>query len=141
MRHGLGTVAALSLAAMWLAAPLHAASSVDEPASRSGAGPSLPPDYRLGTEIVVRNWVLCISRAFAEELVAARSISAEAALETYDTLKSAKACGRFAEMHVILEARLDHAMAGGDARAFQALIDLAGDWASAYVVSGIPDGQ
>ncbi len=99
---------------------------------------SLPPDYKLDTEMVVRNWVLCISRSFAEELALARQTSADAALATYNDLKAAKSCGRFSQLRVILQEPVygDEMGAGGDAMVFQALVDLAGSWASAYVVSG-----
>jgi hypothetical protein len=134
----LGAVCAASLPAFG-AAP----DSIDVEPTVTPAPPltvSLPADYKLDTEMVVRNWVICISRAFAEELALARATSSDAALATYNDLKAAKACGRFGEMRVILQTPVydGPGASGGDALVFEALVNLAGSWASAYVVSGSP---
>lgn len=99
---------------------------------------SLHADYKLDREMVVRNWVICVSRAFAEELAHARATSSDAALATYNDLKAARACGRFSEMRVILQTTVYDGLgpSGGDALVFEALVHLAGSWAPAYVVSG-----
>lgn len=99
-------------------------------------------DYALDTEMVVRNWVLCVSAAVAEELVHARESGVERARSTYAELNAAKACGQFAELRVILRERLyvSSTGSGHDARVFGALVDFAGSWASAYVVyGGLPE--
>ena len=99
-------------------------------------------DYALDTEMVVRNWVLCISQPVAERLVQAREASVETARSIYAELNAAKSCGRFGELRVILRERLyvSAATSGHDARVFGALVDFAGEWASAYVVyGGLPE--
>jgi hypothetical protein len=86
--------------------------------------------------------VLCISQPLAEQLVHAREVGPESALQAYAGLASARSCGQFPELRVILRDPLyaSAANAGYDARVFGALVNLSGDWASAYVVSGgLPD--
>jgi hypothetical protein len=95
-------------------------------------------EYDLDTEMVVRDWVLCVSEAVAEKLVHARETGLDAARSTYAELNAAKSCGRFSELRVILRERLYASRSGADARAFGALVDFAGEWASAYVVYGLP---
>ena len=98
--------------------------------------------YELDTEIVVHDWVLCVSQALAEELVRAREESTEKAWMAFASSKEAKTCGQVAELRVILQERLyvSAATSGHDARAFGALVNLTGFWASAYVVyGGLPE--
>jgi hypothetical protein len=99
-----------------------------------------PPivDYSLDTEMVVRNWVLCVSPSVAEQLVHAREEGLERARSTYAELNAAKFCGQFPELRVILQERLyaSSADSGHDARVFGALVDFSGSWASAFVVYG-----
>jgi hypothetical protein len=126
----------------WAAAPVDIGPAGSDPTPSLISPVTLPPDYKLDTEMVVRNWVLCVSQSFAEKLVHARETGADAALKAYDELKTAKSCGQFAELRVILQAPLYATSidTGGDARAFEALVNLAGSWASAFVVSGsLPD--
>ena len=112
-----------------------------EPASTpSVAAPII--DYALDTEMVVRNWVLCVSQAVAEQLVRAREQGTVAAQSAYAELREARSCGQFPEMHVILQERLyiSTAASGHDARVFGALVNFSGSWASAFVVyGGLPD--
>lgn len=99
-------------------------------------------DYALDTEIVVRNWVLCVSETVAEELVHAREAGLDLARSTYAELNASKSCGQFSELRVILRERLyaSSAESGHDARVFGALVDFSGHWASAYVVfGGLPE--
>jgi hypothetical protein len=99
-------------------------------------------DYALDTELVVNNWVVCVSQAFAEQLVRAREESIDKALSAYADLKQARTCGQFAELRVILQERLysSDGQSGHDARVFGALVNLSGKWASAYLVfGGLPD--
>jgi hypothetical protein len=134
-------VAALSLAASsaWSAAPDTVEPDATLPTS-TGIMPSA--GYALETEMTVHNWVLCISQPLAEQLVHAREAGPDSALQAYAGLASARSCGRFPELRVILRDPLyaSAADAGYDARIFGALVNLSGDWASAYVVSGgLPD--
>lgn len=124
----------------------HASAAALVEDSTPGAVPgtilSLPRDYTLDTELVVHNWVLCVSRAFAEDLVHARQIGADAARQTYEGLKGTKSCGQFPELRVILRSPLYSVSIDlqNEARVFEALVNLSGNWASAFVVSGsLPD--
>ncbi|HET7717801.1 MAG TPA: hypothetical protein VFK86_19410 [Bauldia sp.] len=111
--------------------------------------PAAPPqggapivDYALDTEMVVKDWVLCVSQTVAEQLVHAREEGPDRARVTYAELNAAKSCGQFSELRVILRERLyaSSADSGHDARVFGALVDFAGSWASAYVVyGGLPE--
>jgi len=95
-------------------------------------------DYALETEMVVHDWVLCVSAPVAEELARARTASVADARSTYAELASARTCGQFPELRVILRERLFAGAddGGHDTRVFGALVNLSGDWASAFVVSG-----
>jgi hypothetical protein len=135
-------VAALSLSlsapSAWGAAPDTLDPETTLPAS-TGIAPSR---YALETEMTVHNWVLCISQPLAEQLVHAREAGPESALQAYAGLAGARSCGQFPELRVILRDPLyaSAADAGYDARIFGALVNLSGDWATAYVVSGgLPD--
>jgi len=131
-------VLSLSAASAWSAAP----DTLAPDASLSGSAGMPPSGYALETEMTVHNWVLCISQPLAEQLVHAREAGPESALQAYAGLASARSCGQFPELRVILRDPLyaSAANAGYDARIFGALVNLSGDWASAYVVSGgLPD--
>jgi hypothetical protein len=119
----------------WSAAP---STLEPEPAIPEGSGIVAPIDYTLETEMVVHNWVLCVSQPLAEQLVRAREAGVENALQAYAGLADSRSCGLFPELRVILRDTLysSGADAGYDARIFGALVNLSGDWASAYVVSG-----
>jgi hypothetical protein len=98
--------------------------------------------FDLETEMVVHDWVLCTSQAMAEQLVRAREESVEEARSAYENLKSARSCGQFSELRVILRERLYSTASGSDydARAFGALVKFSDEWASAFVVYGsLPD--
>ena len=137
----LSRVAAISAFSM-VAQPVLAAApdSLEEPDASApteiGLGPAI--DYSLDTEMVVKNWVLCISQPLAEKLARAREAGPESARLAYLDLANAKSCGQFPELHVILRQRLysSTADAGYDARVFGADVNFSGDWASAFVVSG-----
>jgi hypothetical protein len=95
-------------------------------------------DYALETEMVVHDWVLCVSQPLAEQLARARAVSLADARSAYAELANARSCGQFPELRVILRERV-YASApdsGHDARVFGALVNLSGDWASAFVVFG-----
>jgi hypothetical protein len=119
-----------------------AGGDVDDLVEAPSAALTVPQDYALDTEMVVHNWVLCVSRAFAEELVLAHEQGPSAARRTYEGLQAGRFCGQFAELRVILQARLTAVSIDRqrDARVFEALVNLSGNWASAFVVSGgLPD--
>lgn len=119
----------------WAAAPVGVES--DMPAL--GTVAATPAKiYELDTEMVVRDWVLCVSASVAEDLVRAREESLEQAWSAYEAFKEARQCGRFAELRVILQEPLysSAAEASHDARVFGALVNLSDNWASAFVVSG-----
>ncbi len=110
----------------------------DEFAGADIAAPPAALDYALETEMVVRNWVLCVSAPSAEQLARARTASLDEARSTYAELASARSCGQFPSLRVILRERVyasDDA-SGHDTRVFGALVNLSGDWANAFLVSG-----
>ena len=60
-------------------------------------------DYSLETEMVVHDWVLCVSQPLAEQLARAREAGAESARSAYADLAGARSCGKFPELRVILQ--------------------------------------
>ncbi len=90
----------------------------------------------MGTEMVVRDWVLCVSQAFAELLAKARAAGVEAALVAYDDLKTAKSCGQFSQLTVVLHESLYASTADDNAQVFSAAVNIAGHWANAFLVEG-----
>lgn len=76
---------------------------LDRSSPAGQAGP--PATYPLDTEMVVRQWVMCVSQAVAEDLVRAREESVEQARLTYAKLKDSHSCGQFPELRVILRER------------------------------------
>jgi len=123
----------------WAAAPAGAGGDI-APSAPITTAPA--PQYHLGTEMVVRDWVLCISFASAEKLALAGEAGAEAARAAYAGLVGERVCGRFAELSVILREPLYRSsrQSDRDIRVFAAEVRLAGDWASAFVVrGGLPD--
>lgn len=98
--------------------------------------------HQLGTEMVVHNWVLCVSRDFAEQLVHAREEGASQARATYAELAGNRSCGQIDSLLLILRERLYASPIGSghDARVFSAEVKLADNWATAFVVyGGLPD--
>ncbi len=97
-----------------------------------------PLQYELGTEVVVHDWVLCVSQAYAETFARAWASGADQARAAYSDLAAAKSCGRFPEMHVILHEPVYPGAndAGDGAQVFSAAVSLAGRWANAFVVEG-----
>ena len=136
-RRAAALVVACLASPAWAAAPEEIIASPALEGLASGPGKI----YELETEMVVHNWVLCVSQAFAEDLVRAREESAEKAVAAYIGFVETRGCGLFPELRVILRERLSAAAgAGYDARAFGALVNLTGDWATAYVVyGGLPE--
>lgn len=108
----------------------------------SSAGQAEPPAaYPLDTEMVVRQWVMCVSQTVAEDLVRAREESVEQAWLTYAKLKDSRSCGQFPELRVILRERTHVSVVPGhEARIFKALVNLSDTWGSAFVVfGGLPE--
>ncbi len=131
--------AALAVGAVVFPCAAFAAASDDiEPAAPAAPRAALiaPLEYQLEKEIVVRDWVLCVSQAFAETIAKARAASIEQALAAYAALKAAKSCGQFAELRVILKEPPYRSTAGDEAQIFSANVNIAGRWAKAFVVRG-----
>jgi hypothetical protein len=131
------TIAAL-VASSAAAAHAAAVDEINAPAMRAIDLAAQGGAYPLDVEMVVRNWVVCASAASAEEIVNARTRSAAEARIAYSALASAKSCGAFSELRVILQKAVYASSddAGYDARIFGALINFSGSWASGFVVSG-----
>ncbi len=97
--------------------------------------------YELNTEMVVRDWVLCISLESAEQLVQAREESDKSAWLAFVALRDAKTCGLFPELRVILKTPLytSPKVTGGVGRIYGGLVQISNRWASAYLVhNGLP---
>jgi hypothetical protein len=136
----LGVIVALA-GASYLPAPVFAAAPEEiDPAANARAAPAViaPLEYELGTELVVRDWVLCVSQTYAETIARAHAEGAEQALAAYADLKAAKSCGQFPEMHVILDAavHLSDSSVVSDAQVFSASVNIGGKWAKAFVIQG-----
>jgi hypothetical protein len=104
---------------------------IDQPSAAS-----VPVEYQLDTEMVVDNWVLCVSEQLAESIARAREDSVAAARKIYSDLASAKSCGRFAKLAVKLRQPLFRSAPGldHDSRVFSALVNIGGAWQTAFVV-------
>ena len=101
-------------------------------------------DYQLDKELVVHDWVLCVSEPFAESIAKARTGSLEEALAAYANLAASKSCGRFSELRVILHRAVYQSASdvGYDARVFSAAVNISGVWADAFLVyGGLADNQ
>ncbi len=130
--------AAVLAGAVCLPLAAFAAAPVDDGAGAAKPTPGLiaPLEYRLGSEMVVRDWVLCVSQTFAETLAKARATGVEAALAAYSDLKASKSCGQFSQLTVVLHQALYASGADDDAQVFSAAVNIAGHWANAFVVKG-----
>ena len=134
---GLSHAAAPALVALCLGAPLAWAAA--PPATGTEADRIDPPTiHELDTEIVVHNWVLCVSRVFAEQLARAREAGVEEAHSAYADLARSRACGQVEELYVVLRRRLYASPQGSDhdTRVFEAEIRLSDNWAAAFIVYG-----
>lgn len=134
----IGGIAAVTMLCGAVTPSFGAAPDLIEPAAPEAGSISDIDPYKLDTERIVRNWVLCISQPLAETLVQARASGIEQAQKAYDQLAAAKACGRFGELRVVLKQSIyaSAAASGYDARVFGAEVNLSGAWANAFVVSG-----
>jgi hypothetical protein len=99
---------------------------------------AVPADFDLDTEIVVHDWVLCVSRDSATAIGQARAESVAAALAAYADLKAAKTCGQFDELRVILREPLYESgpQADRDIRVYSASVHIGDGWPNAFVVYG-----
>ena len=140
MRHfvKLGAAVVASAVILPLAAFAAAPDNFDEAAPIAKATPSLiaPLDYQLGTEMVVRDWVLCVSQSFAETLARARATGVEEALAAYSDLKASKSCGQFQQLSVVLRKSLYASASEDNAQVFSAAVNISGHWANAFLVEG-----
>lgn len=124
-----------------VALPLAALAAAPDALNDAAAPPTStlisPLEYRLGTEMVVRDWVLCVSRGFAETLAKARAAGVAEALAAYAGLSSSKSCGQFSQLTVVLHESLNaSATANVDAQVFSAAVNISGHWANAFLVKG-----
>jgi hypothetical protein len=137
---GAAALAAMTCGSAFAAAPELGGDLLTETvaAAPAATGPLLGPIHELETEMLVRGWVLCVSAEGAEQLARASAESTASAMTAYDGLKQARACGQFPELRVILRERLFSSAVGAahDARVFLALVNIADNWASAYLVYG-----
>ena len=144
---GLRLVGSLAAAALIIGTNAAWSAAPDELETTAPAAPSLSgtpiEEYALDAELIVKDWVLCVSQPLAETLVKAREQSIADAVRAYEELKAARSCGQFAELRVILREPLyvSAEASGYDARIFGALVNIAGGWANAFVVSGAVEGQ
>ncbi len=140
MRLVTGIAAAILAGALIAPLAAHAAAPDDlgDASNAPKAAPALisPLEYQLGTEMVVRDWVLCVSRTFAETLAKARAAGVEAALAAYSDLKASKSCGQFTQLRVVLHKSLYASAAEDNAQVFSAAVNISGHWANAFVVEG-----
>jgi hypothetical protein len=129
------TLALGSMTGAWAATP----DALDETAADAKA---VPLAYSLGTELVVRNWILCTTQPFAESIARAWPSGPAAVLDVYTELAEARSCGQFPEMRVILLERLYESGPAIDnnARVFSASVKIGDGWPTGYVVFvGLPD--
>ncbi len=97
----------------------------------------VPLEHQMDTEMVVRDWVLCVSQAFAETIAKARAIGPAEALAAYSDLKASKSCGQFSELRVVLHKPLYAADGTQEAaQVFSAAVNISGRWANAFVIEG-----
>lgn len=134
----LGAAVAAIAAIVPLAAFAAAPDTLDDAVPAAKATPALiaPLEYQLGTEMVVRDWVLCVSQSFAETLAKARASGIEEALAAYSALKASKSCGQFTQLTVVLHELLYATAADDNAQVFSATVNISGRWANAFLVEG-----
>ena len=101
-------------------------------------GPNAADAGDLGKELTVQNWIICTTQANAESIARARSGGIEPAFKVYTDLKTAKACGVFPVLKVILRQPLYESATGPQhrTRVYRASVNIGGDWPTAFVVSG-----
>ena len=91
----------------------------------------------IGKEQMVQNWILCTSEENAESIARARQDGVEPALKVYGDLASAKACGVFPVLRVILEQPLYQSPEGGhQTRVYRASVNIGTGWPTGFVIYG-----
>jgi hypothetical protein len=109
----------------------------DAAAPKSVPAVIAPLEFQLGTQMVVRDWVLCVSQSLAETLAKARAAGLDQAVSAYANLKASKSCGQFPQLTVVLHQSLYASAADDSAQVFSAAVNIGGHWANAFVVEGI----
>jgi hypothetical protein len=119
----------------WAAAPV--ALDPGTPKAAVGAAAiNAPGLYQLDVEMTVRNWVLCVSQPLAENLLKARETSRDSFMAAYSQAAAAHTCGQMPEMQVKLEKEVYESApdAASPGTVFNALVNLSGAWATAFVL-------
>jgi hypothetical protein len=118
----------------WAAAPAALDPEPQKPVGVSAI--NAPGIYQLDVEMTVKNWVLCISQPLAEQLLKARETSRESFMSVYSQAAAAHTCGQMPQMQVKLQKAVYESATDADGRGtvFNALVNLSGAWATAYVV-------
>jgi hypothetical protein len=118
----------------WAAAPGALDPEPRKPATASAIG--APGLYQLDVEMTVKNWVLCVSQPLAENLLKARETSQESFITAYSQAAAAHTCGQMPEMHLKLQKQVYESAPDAASRGtvFNALVNLAGAWATAFVM-------
>ena len=113
-----------------------AALDADAPAKGGLASIGTPGLYQLDVEMTVKNWVLCVSQPLAEGLLKARETSREDFLNAYSEAAAAHTCGQMPEMQIKLQKAVYESAPDAVNRGtvFNALVNLSGAWATAFVV-------
>lgn len=95
-----------------------------------------PGLYQLDVEMTVKNWVLCVSQPLAEGLLKARETSKENFMSAYSQAAAAHTCGQMPEMQLKLQKAVYESApeAANRGTVFNALVNLSGAWATAFVV-------
>ena len=100
--------------------------------------------FKLDTVLIVHNWVLCVSQPSAEAIARARAESAAAAEKVYADLATAKSCGKFPKLGVMLQKQLFPQIgeAADLVRVFSAQVNIGVGWQNAFVVSSdVPEAE
>jgi hypothetical protein len=118
----------------WAAAPAALDTEPQKPVGVSAM--DAPGIYQLEVEMTVKNWVLCISQPLAEGLLKARETSQETFLNAYSQAAAAHTCGQMPQMQVKLQKAVYESApdAANRGLVFNALVNLSGAWATAFVV-------
>ena len=144
MNRALIACKAALLAAAILAAPAFAAApaALDPDPTTPTAMPSA--EFKLDTVLIVHNWVLCVSQPSAEAIARARVESIAQAEKVYADLATAKSCGKFPKLGVLLQKQLypQIGQAADLVRVFSAQVNIGVGWQNAFVVSSdVPEAE
>jgi hypothetical protein len=137
LRTFLGAITLLGAGVLSIGGSAGAPSALDpEQQAVTAAAISAPGLYQIDVEMTVKNWLLCISEPLAEDLLKARETSEERFLAAYSQAAAAHTCGQMPEMHLKLEKQVYVSApdAGRRGTVFNALVNLSGAWATAFVL-------